>query len=494
MKKNTQIAPVDPQNSTPGEFLSEEKTLEEITGWEELGDRAEARQLAEQFLLRQESASVRNHALFLAMFDDDLAAAERHALLLYGRHYNEIIGNNLLPSVLGYAGHKVAAYLLHKDNLRQAQGSPCWYGLACRAWSVGNREESLRAALRMFQAYPAEPHLLRKMFLDSELRGLWGWMNERPPTFVDAIRWAQCPIEGVLRLNADPMPPRLIDFADLAGLPQKFQPLLMIDCANTKKINPRCSRTDRRLFLEYLSWETSISAPSLNTMFQWCRLLRQKYDELLPHMIRFCLKRGRRGTGRYLLKHYLIRHPETPPESFSDLPGLEYWTGEWRRLWEIDPQGAQFLIQYRATPACRDHFSERFGALPEELRNSGQGRMVWGIECLRAGNRQEALQAFLSALRFWPEDEQLHHNILLCFCLMGRWEEAEKITGHPGFLGSTPELAEFARRAVAGKKVIFHPPNPQATSPFPTPSFGFPHRREDMAFLRCFLQIPTCFQ
>lgn len=471
--------------SVSSQPICEHACLQEIQGWRDLGDLAEARRIAAGFLDRQDSHAICKQAMELAMFCDDLPAATRHALHIYRHHPWNSAGAKLLPVVLALGGFVEEAYARTKENCRNDPDPLAGYNIACRAWAVGRHEEAFRAALRCFSSC-RDTEALRKMLLDTELRELWAYAAEREVTVADAIRWAHCPLEWVVRLNTPIFPPREVDFADLPDMPQEFLPILWQRTANTKVVDSAKAFADPELFQRFLTWQAQTCLPSFRGLVAWVSRLRRRYDEILPSMVQFCVDRGHLGTGRYLLRQFLTRNPEVTPDSIPAIDGLEYFTSEWQRLWQFDREGTRFLISRRQHFEPLETFLDRFCALPLELRSSGLGWMVFGSE-LRSGQRiAEAYEAFRRALEFWPRDYAVHHNILLCLCGLGRWNEAKVITDHPEFLAAAPELAEFARRAVARQSAPIQPPDPYGESPFPTPCFGFPHRREDAHFLRWF--------
>lgn len=478
----------------PAQPTGEQDCLDEIVAWNDLGNLAEARKLADVFLARHESLAVRRYAMEYAMFDDDLPAATRHALHIYENHPRTWNGPDVLQIVLTYAGFLKEAYLVNKENYRVNPDAVSWYNCACRAVAVGYHEEAFRAALREFSCGSPEKGSVRKMFLDTELRGLWTYAAGRDATVADAIRWAHCPIEWVLQINLPNLPPREVDFADLYEMPIEFHSLLRQNRSNTKLVDPAIARANPEIFRRYMEWEAQTCLPSIGGFRAWGLRLRRRYDETLPAMAQFCVHRGRPGTGRYLLRNYIGRNSEVTPDSIPPIDELEYFTAEWRRLWQIDRVGTQFLISHRPHANMLETFETTFVALAPELRDSGLGWMVLGCEFIFGRLWHEALQAFQKALKFWPGDHAIYENILLCLCHLKRWDAAKQLTEHPDFFSQNPELAAFARRAVAAQNTVLRPPNPQADSRFPTPAFGFFHRREDIEFLRWFHKNKRRFQ
>lgn len=477
-----------PKGENPAETPSERRHLEEIQGWTSLGIRSEARRVAENFLLQKESLPIRFQAMELAMSEDDLPRAAHHARHIYRHHPWIGEGSLLLSVILGYAGHPRAAYQVALADNRNKSNASSWYNLACKAWGVGRREEAFRAVMKAFSLGTSSHEILRKMTLDSELGGVWSYMATRRATLADVFRWSQVPLERILQITSPAFPPRDVDFADLRDMPPEFRILLRQRTVNTKVVDFARAQANRELFQKYVEWEQVTCLPKVGCLEVWKLRLRSLYDKTLPDMVRFCVARGRPGVARYLLRRFLDRHPQTTPDSLPMIPGLEYFIEEWRRLREIDPEGTIFLINLRPRRKTLDDFKEEFSALPRALRESGLGFMVLGCELWEAQKYQEALDAFRSAISFWPRDEQLHHNIVLCLCTLGRWNEAEKIVAHSDFLAGTPEIAEIARQAVKARHTALAPQNPQAKSLFPTPSFGMPDHKEDTLCLQNILR------
>jgi|GEM_PF-6232845 len=463
--------------------------LEEAEGWVGLRNYEEARRVTEEGLRLTGASILRHSAMMLALRFDDIATAGRHAWYLYCHHLDEFRSDGDLAMVLDYAGYSREAYELavvaRDDGFRNAT-----YNLACRACSVCRLEEALRALLDYFQnSADRNSPSWRKIVLDSDLLKLWDYMAARPVSAADALRWSGCPLEFLVFVNKPALPPRFVDWADLPRVPAEFLPFLAPSSMNTKCFLPGKGDAAAEVFQKYLDWEAGAVEPAVEALRGFARRLRARYDEMLPGMLAFCAGRGRPGTARFLLRQFIRRHGgRLTPDQFPPIPGLEYWSDEWRRLHAIDPEGTFLLIDRRPDAEDGGDFLDNvFSKLPEPLRESGLGWFVALCELMFLDRWEEALFAGRMALRYWPGDEALIINLISCLARLGRWDDALRVATHPDFLRifrADPAAAGWITTALEDKSTKILPPNRESYSHFPLPSYGLMDDAEDIRFLK----------
>lgn len=473
-----------PEDSTSP--LEERRRVQrELTGLCDLGLFEEARHCAEEFLTRAECELVRGRAMHIAARQMDFAAAARHAdVLLAGpRPVPEFLLESI-PVFFHYAGRHEEAYEMTRNRAEQANGASMatWYNLACYALPAGRHEESLQALLKCF-ALGDHPRWQpwTKAFLDSELGPLWDYVGGRTCSLRDAVEWARYPLEAVLAKNADPTTPRLLDFDDMARLPRRFHGLLSPKDSNTSEVNWRKARRHPRVLRGFLEWQQAISRPRVQVFADLIQRVREIYDRHVPDMVNFSLRHNRLGTARFILRQYLLRKPETDPASLPEFPGLEYWTEEWRELREVSPEGLHVLLNSRdlkALLALRHGFDD----LPERLRESGLGWISYGNVLFFAEEIERALGAFLRAAKFWPCDDSVFVNIIICLMRLGRREEAMEVSNHPCLLAWPTREREYLLQAILDGKTRVAPTCRQNWH-FPTPSVNDLDDRTDREFL-----------
>jgi tetratricopeptide (TPR) repeat protein len=462
--------------------------LEESLALVELGLRDEAAALIDRLLCEAPCQEV--YATAVQVFNRlgrfARASVCAQALLESGEKLSEEMRFRI-SLAFQFAGRVKEAYEIEKAITPESNDTALvrLYGLACKASRLGHYGDALNYLLSSFHFQNNETwDAHRKLFLDSELAGLWEKIPTLPISLREAMRFCNLPFDKILKDNESPSPLRCVDYMDFHTMPGRFRPLLQPAYETSFEVNPLAEAKNPGLFADYVRWQESIVAPRLATFRALgARLCQMVVDQQLDFAT-FQAKRGRISCARNHLISYLQRSPEASLDNLPDIPVMRPLVAELRAQFQECPTSFRYLISWACREEPETFIRDVHPEMPEINRNSGYALLALGCMHYRLGNTAAALESWSACARKWPLDDAPVMNATMLLSGEQRWDEATRLINHlPGECRDSM-LWKRATHAIR-EHLTFTISNKIHTTPvIPTPTFGNLYSGADEEFLR----------
>lgn len=393
---------------------------------------------------------------------------------------------SLISLAFNFGGRIQEAYELQKGIFPQSSEGHLGrlYGMACKASRLGRHKEALNHLLSSFRFANAQSwDAHRKVFLDSELGGLWEVIPGMEISLREAMRHCNLPFDEILELNVGGGEPRCVDFLDLQVMPQRFHALLRPVHGSTFETSPLQEMREPALFRDYLAWQESVVTPRLETF----RGLRDKIRATVVAeqlaFAEFQAARGRIACARNHLVCHLLDSPGASLENLPDIPALRPLIEEFRAQHAESPEAFRYLISWECKENPEEFIRDVYSEMPKINRGSGYAMLALGSMHYRLGNTASAIECWSACAAKWPKDDAPVMNATILLSGENRWDEATRMIDRlPGTCRESM-LWQSATRAIKERRQFTISSKVHPAPKIPTPTFGYLYSGADEEFL-----------
>jgi tetratricopeptide (TPR) repeat protein len=463
-----------------------EARLEEVGGLLDLGLRDDAARLVENLLEASPCRAVLAAALevHLRNGDHQRAAAMADSLLADGeRGTHELFR---CASALNFADRVEEAYDVERSIPAVCNDTSLvrLYGLACKASRLGRQSEALCHLLACFRFHNIEGwDAFRKVFIDSELTGLWSEVPSMDLPLRLAMRFSNIPFDEILAMNAPGTGPRCLDPLDLRTMPGHFRQLLQPAHSTCFEVGPRQEAANPALFDEFLRWQEGIAGGRLEAFRGLADRIRER---VIAEQLDFALFQAARGRLASARNHVVCHLERVPGASIDDIPPhplLDPLVEELRAQEEESAEDFRYLISWKCRAEPERFIFDIHPGMSPRNRDSGYASLALGCMHHQLGNSHAAIEHWRECARKWPNDDAPVMNAAMLLSGEERWDEADTLINRlpdhcmESTLWKSACSAIRERRSFTISSRIFTAPV------IPTPTFGGLYSGADEEYL-----------
>lgn len=463
-----------------------EGRLEEVNGLLELGLHDDAMGLVDCLLETAPCRAVRAVALevFLRNGDYQRAAAMADTLLGEGERGTHELFRCALA--LNFADRVEEAYDVERSIPAACNDTSLvrLYGLACKASRLGRQSEALCHLLSCFRFHNIEGwDAFRKVFIDSELAGLWSELPSMDLSLRLSMRFCNLPFDEVLGMNAAGTGPRCLDPLDLRSMPGKFRALLQPAHSTCFEVGPRQEAANPLLYAGFLRWQEGIAGERLEAFRGLADRIR---DRVIAEQLDFALFQARHGRLASARNHIICHLEKAAGASVDDIPShplLDPLTDELRAQHRESPEDFRYLVTWgcKAEPE-RFIFDIHPGMSPLN-RDSGYASLALGCMHHQLGNSHAAIEHWRECAAKWPHDDAPVMNAAMLLSGEERWDEASTLINRLPAHCLQSSLWKSACSAIQEKRSFSISSRIFTTPVIPTPTFGGLYSGADEEYL-----------
>ncbi len=418
----------------------------------------------------------------LGLFDRACASADA-VLSMKGADADDL---SLISLAYNFGGRVEEAYELQKGIFPQTSEGQLGrlYGMACKASRLGRHKEALNHLLSSFSFSNVETwDAHRKIFLDSELEGLWEAIPDMQISLREAMRHCNLPFDEILELNGDCSDDRCVDFLDLDVMPSKFHVLLRPVHGSTFETSPLEQMRHPRLYREYLAWQEALVLPRLEAFRSLRDTIRATVVAEQLAFAEFQAARGRIACARNHLVCHLLEAPGASLDALPDIPALQPLVEEFRAQYAESPEAFRYLISWECKGNPEEFIRDVYSEMPEVNRQSGYALLALGSMHYRLGNTASAIENWSACAAKWPRDDAPVMNATILLSGESRWDEATRLIDRlPGTCRDSM-LWKRASRAIKERRQFTISSQIHPAPRIPTPTFGQLYSGADEEFL-----------
>lgn len=393
---------------------------------------------------------------------------------------------SLISLALNFGGRVQEAYDLQKGTYPKSSEGQLGrlYGMACKASRLGLHKEALNHLLSSFRFSNIESwDAHRKVFLDSELAGLWEAIPSMQIPLREAMRHCNLPFDEILEINRECGEARCVDFLDFEVMPQRFRALLRPVHGSTFETSPLMEMREPALYRDYLAWQESLVAPRLEVFSALRDKIRSTVVAEQLAFAEFQASRGRIACARNHLVCHLLESPAASVETLPDIPALRPLVEEFRAQHAESPDAFRYLISWECKENPEEFIRDVYSELPEVNRHSGYALLALGSMHYRLGNTASAIESWSACASKWPKDDAPVMNATILLSGESRWDEASRLIDRlPGTCRESM-LWKSATRAIKERRQFTISSKIHPAPRIPTPTFGHLYSGADEEFL-----------
>ncbi len=393
---------------------------------------------------------------------------------------------SLISLALNFGGRIQEAYELQKGIFPQTTEGHLGrlYGMACKASRLGRHQEALNHLLSSFRFANVESwDAHRKIFLDSELAGLWEAIPSMQIPLREAMRHCNLPFDEILELNTASGEARCVDFLDLEVMPKQFHALLQPVHGSTFETSPLMEMREPELYRDYLAWQDSLVLPRLEVFGALRDMIRSTVVAEQLAFAEFQASRGRIACARNHLVCHLLESPGASMDNLPDIPALRPLVEEFRAQYAESPEAFRYLISWECKENPEEFIRDVYSELPEVNRRSGYALLALGSMHYRLGNTSSAIESWAACAKKWPKDDAPVMNATILLSGENRWDEATRLINRlPGTCRESM-LWKSATRAIKERRQFTISSKIHPAPRIPTPTFGHLYSGADEEFL-----------